>query len=243
MKKVIWKVLRNHWVVNLVTTTIGVYLGIFISNYYDKKSAIERTESAFDKVKIELIENYKEFVKWDSTSQANYTAVEFMVDNREEDDSFIMTTSEMDIARRKYADFLAIEDSTLIRLDTFKYTGSFEIDINSPLLLSPGSNTSWLALKSSDYFNYLDFDCINRIENFYYAFQYSFDQRILWFNKFIELVRRSSINAEPESEDTFKNKLFMKELLFEWKRENDFNKSMIMPLSEFEEKLNNCIEY
>lgn len=237
------KILTQHWVVNLITTTLGVYLGIFATNYYAKKSAVEKTEKAFEKVRTELLENYEAFVKWDSTSRINYDAVEFMVNSREEDGDFIMTVAEMKSNRRKYANFLSIEDSTRIALDTFKYEGSFSIDINSELLLSPGFNTAWTALKKSESFNYLEFDCAESIEVFYYAAQYSFEQRMLWYNKFVELVRMMSIGSEQVVEDKIGDKLFMKELLFEWKRENDFNQSIVESISESKEKLNNCIEY
>jgi len=106
--------------VNLITITLGVYLGIFATNYYSKKSAIEKTENAFEKVRAELIENYKTFAEWDSISRISYNSVEFMVDNREEDDDFIMTITEMNRIRKKYACFFSIEDSIFIELNTFK---------------------------------------------------------------------------------------------------------------------------
>jgi len=50
---------------------------------------------------------------------------------------------------------------------------------------------------------------------------------MLWYNKFVELVRMMIIGAEEEADDKIGDKLFMKEFLCEWKRENDFNRSIV----------------
>ncbi|MEM6699428.1 MAG: hypothetical protein AAF599_13585 [Bacteroidota bacterium] len=232
------KILTQHWVVNLITTTVGVYLGIFATNYYAKKSAIEKTEKAFEKVRTELTENFEAFLEWDSTSRVNYEAMDFIVNNREDDGEFIMPTSEMDSIKKKYADFLVIEDSTLVQADTFKYEGSFSINIEHALLLSPGSNPAWTALKNSEYFNYLKFDCADKVENWYIFSQLSFDRRKIWFDQFFNLMRIVTTESKEEPDE-----LMMKEILFDWQIENSLNSGAAITFDEFKEQFKDCIEY
>ncbi|MEL6943886.1 MAG: hypothetical protein AAFO82_14590 [Bacteroidota bacterium] len=232
------KILTQHWVVNLITTTLGVYLGIFATNYYAKKSAIEKTEKAFEKVKIELMDNFEAFVEWDSISRVNYEAFEFMVDNREEDGGFIMTSTQMDSIKKKYATFLSIEDSTLVELDTFEYEGSFDLNMNSSLLLKPSSNTAWVALKNSEYFNYLKFDCTNNIEGYYDLAQFSFIQRKKWFDMFLELKLSMLVETAQEPDE-----LFIREFLAKWAIETELNRGVVESIHAIREEIVDCIEY
>ncbi|MEM8525934.1 MAG: hypothetical protein AAGG68_14950 [Bacteroidota bacterium] len=233
------KLLTQHWVVNLITTTVGVYLGIFATNYYAKKSAIEKTEKAFEKVRTELVENFEAYLEWDSMSRINYEALEFIVDNKKEDGTFIMTSTQMDSVKRKYTDFLTIEDSILVELDTFQYEGSFELGLESSLLIKPSSNTAWIALKSSEYFSYLQFDCIKGIEGYYDLAQLSFVQRKKWFDMlFFDLMVKMLIDTEEEPDE-----LFMKKLLAQWKIENALNEGIVESIPELKESLKDCIEH
>lgn len=237
MKKVIHALSKNQWIISLITTTVGVYLGIFVSDYYAKQSAIEKTARAFERVKTELVDNHEIFLEWDSISRVNYDAFEFIMNNRADDGSFTMTATMMDSIKRKYADFLTITDSTLVELDTFRYEGSFYVGIDSPLLLAPGRHTAWMALKSADYFNYLTFDCINVIQNYYDGQQFSFEIRKRWFDKFFELFYLLKLNEDEELNETD-----MKRMLIDWDLENRMNTDMAVPVEEMLEALEDCLE-
>ena len=218
MKRILSKFLSSNWTVTLVATTIGVFLGIFMNDYFSSREETRKAKLAFQDVLEEMSKNSQLLIEWDSVSQVNYSFFEFMTENMNEEEELelVMTISQMDSLRSQYPGFLSLDDSTLVRKDTFSYHGEFSLNLNSLLLLIDHNEIAWTAIKNTDHLRHIEFECIKTFEEFYKLFGASGEMRKKWMDKLF---------FSPELYEDQENILDM--ILREWQSENQINTMLI----------------
>lgn len=228
MKQKILSILNSNWTVTLISTTVGVYLGIFMNEHYRQKAELHRADDAFEDVLSELQDNYEGLLEWDSISTQNYGFFSQLAEYIENYDEMIvqMTVGQMQQIRTAYPKFLAIEDSTLVKDSTYLYDCTFDLDFNSNLAFLQHYEIAWSSIKDTEYMRLLDFNCIKSIEFFYRMYSYSNDVRNKWMKPFFDGKNRAET---------------LDEMLRDWKMENQVNQMLIQSYPEIKKILQECI--
>jgi|GEM_PF-4819201 len=228
MKQKILSILNSNWTVTLISTTVGVYLGIFMNEHYSQRAEQHRADDAFGDVLSELEDNYEDLLKWDSISTQNYGFFSQLAEYIEDYDEMIvqMPAGQMHQFRTQYPKFLVIEDSTFVKDSIYFYDCTFDLDFNSNLAFLPHYEIAWSSIKDTEYMRLLDFDCIKSIEFFYRMYSYSNDKRDKWMKPFFDGKNRAEL---------------LDEMLRDWKMENQINQMLIQSYPEIQKILQRCI--
>lgn len=227
MIKKIRAFLNSPWTMTLVSTTIGVYLGIFLNDRYAQKAEQERASFAFKDVLSELEDNYEGLLEWDSISRQNFDFFQEFTPYIEDYEDMVlrMNPKEMEQLRTRYPKSLAIEDSERVDDSTFLYDVTFDLDFNSQLVFIQHYEIAWSSIKDTDYIHYLDFSCIKSIEFFYRMYSYSNELRSKWIKSFFD--RDSSAET-------------LEQIQGSWQMENQVNQMLIESYTEIEKILEAC---
>lgn len=211
----------------LISTTIGVYLGIFLNEHYATKAEQNRADLAFADVLAELEDNYEDLLEWDSMSVQNFEFFNQIRAHIEDYDEMIlrMNPRKMEQLRIQYPKALIIEDTDKVDDTTSFYDVTFDLDFNSQLVFIQHYEIAWSAMKDTDYIHFLDFSCVKSIEFFYRMYSYSNDVRSKWLTSFLN--RKSSIET-------------LDEVMSEWRMENQVNQMLIGSYPEIEKILAEC---
>ncbi len=227
MKKRIRAFLNSPWTMTLISTTIGVYLGIFLNEHYATKAEQNRAELAFADVLAELEDNYEDLLEWDSMSVQNFEFFNQIRPHIEDYDEMVlrMNPKKMEQLRIQYPKALIIEDTDKVDDTTSLYDVTFDLDFNSQLVFIQHYEIAWSAMKDTDHIHFLDFSCVKSIEFFYRMYSYSNDLRSKWLTSFLN--RKSSIET-------------LDEVMSEWRMENQVNQMLIGSYPEIEKILAGC---
>ena len=231
MKRALLKFLNSNWTVTLVATTIGVFLGIFMNQYFANKSESQKATLAFQDVLEEMSKNSELLIEWDSISQINYSFFKLMSENINEQGELelVMTLSQMDSLRSQYPGFLVINDSSLIEQSSYSYDGEFSLNLNSLLLLIDHNEIAWTAIKNTDHMRYIKFDCIKLIEEFYKLWGAAGELREKWMDK---LIYSPELYGDEDD--------IVDIVLREWEMENQINAMLIGMYGHSKDGLNAC---
>lgn len=227
MKKRIQAFLNSPWTITLISTTIGVYLGIFLNEHYATKAEQTRANLAFTDVLSELEDNYEDLLEWDSISVQNFEFFSQLRPYIEDYDEMVlrMHPQKMIEMRDRYPKVLIIEDTNQINDSTSLYDVTFDLDFNSQLVFIQHYEIAWSSMKNTDYVHFLDFSCIKSIEFFYRMYSYSNDLRSKWIQAFMN----QDFSAET-----------LDQTLGEWRMENQMNQLLIKSYPEIEKVLEEC---
>lgn len=228
MIKKIRSLLNSPWTMTLVSTTIGVYLGIFLNERYAQKAEQERAKLAFTDVLSELEDNYEGLLEWDSISRENFDFFQELTPHIENYEEMVLRMNPKEMARlsAEYPKSLVIEDSNQVDDSTYLYDVTFDLDFNSQLVFIQHYEIAWSSIKDTDYMHYLDFSCIKSIEFFYRMYSYSNELRSKWIKSFFD--RESSAKA-------------LDQILGDWRMENQVNQMLIESYPEIEKILEKCM--
>lgn len=227
MKKRIQAFLNSPWTITLISTTIGVYLGIFLNEHYATKAEQTRANLAFTDVLSELEDNYEDLLEWDSISVQNFEFFSQLRPYIEDYDEMVlrMHPQKMIEMRDRYPKVLIIEDTNQINDSTSLYDVTFDLDFNSQLVFIQHYEIAWSSMKNTDYVRFLDFSCIKSIEFFYRMYSYSNDLRSKW----LQALMNQDFSAET-----------LDQILGEWRMENQMNQLLIKSYPEIEKVLEEC---
>ncbi|NRB52603.1 MAG: hypothetical protein HRU41_33385 [Saprospiraceae bacterium] len=227
MKKRIQAFLNSPWTITLISTTIGVYLGIFLNEHYATKAEQTRANLAFTDVLSELEDNYEDLLEWDSISVQNFEFFSQLRPYIEDYDEMVlrMHPQKMIEMRDRYPKVLIIEDTNQINDSTSLYDVTFDLDFNSQLVFIQHYEIAWSSMKNTDYVHFLDFSCIKSIEFFYRMYSYSNDLRSKW----LQALMNQDFSAET-----------LDQILGEWRMENQMNQLLIKSYPEIEKVLEEC---
>ena len=227
MKKRIQAFLNSPWTITLISTTIGVYLGIFLNEHYATKAEQTRANLAFTDVLSELEDNYEDLLEWDSISVQNFEFFSQLRPYIEDYDEMVlrMHPQKMIEMRDRYPKVLIIEDTNQINDSTSLYDVTFDLDFNSQLVFIQHYEIAWSSMKNTDYVHFLDFSCIKSIEFFYRMYSYSNDLRSKW----LQALMNQDFSAET-----------LDQILGDWRMENQMNQLLIKSYPEIEKVLEEC---
>ncbi len=227
MKKRIRAFLNSPWTMTLISTTIGVYLGIFLNEHYATKAEQNRADLAFADVLSELEDNYEDLLEWDSISRQNFEFFNQVHPNIEDYDEMIlrMSSKKMAALQAQYPKALIIEDTDKVNDSISLYDVTFDLDFNSRLVFIQHYEIAWSSMKNTDYIHFLDFGCIKSIEFFYRMYSYSNDLRAKWLKAFF--------NGESRAPT-------IDQIMGEWQMENQMNQMLIDSYPEIEKILQEC---
>lgn len=227
MKKRIRAFLNSPWAMTLISTTIGVYLGIFLNEHYATKAEQNRADLAFADVLSELEDNYEDLLKWDSMSVQNFAFFNQIRPHIEDYDEMVLRMNPKKMAQleAQYPKALIIQDTDKIDDSTSLYDVTFDLDFNSQLVFIQHYEIAWSSMKDTDYIHFLDFGCVKSIEFFYRMYSYSNEVRSKWLKTFLN--REGSVET-------------LDQVMSEWQMENQVNQMLIDSYPEIEKILEGC---
>ncbi len=197
----------NPWAITIISSTIGVYMGIFSNNYFETRSEKRDARELYSAIQEEMTFNCEALMEWDSVANHAYAFFnDFFPYIDEEEDGLKMTVEQMQQIQQKYPDDFLIEDSTLLRKDTFLYAMEVTLQLNSRLLLLPHKDQAWNSLRENAYSKYIDFTCKSTLDEFYSFHDLSNRYRSNWVNMLLESLF--------QADDDFERRL-MRNLEFE----------------------------
>ncbi len=208
--------LQNDWVITLVATMVGVFVGIYLNGVYDQRKLDRSKEEALRDVQTELIDNLQILTSWDSVMSRQFvpfTQLAHFMEDAEGETIVHMRAAQMDSFQRANPDFLVIKDTEPLTEKTNRYHVEVEMDLNSPLVLLPENQLTWEAFKSTEYINHLDFGCIKYIASIYQLLAKSREHRTTWIE---HLAKQGPFQAEDR-----------KTILYHWRMEQSLNRIII----------------
>lgn len=208
--------LQNDWVITLVATMVGVFVGIYLNGIYDQRKLNRSKEEALRDVQTELSDNLQLLTSWDSVMSSQFVPfaqlTNFMEDS--EDETMVrMTAATMDSFQRSNLGFLVVNDAEPLTGKYNRYHVEVEMDLNSPLVLLPENQLTREAFKSTEYINHLDFGCIKYIASIYQLLAKSREHRTTWIE---HLAKQGPFQAEDR-----------KTILYHWRMEQSLNRIII----------------
>lgn len=184
----VFKVLKSNWVVTIMSTMIGVVIGLYLTNYNESQKLNKAQQTAFEMVKQELNKNHETLIAYDSISTNTYHNATYVFSQVNNDFKIVIhkasipefeTNSKGIMNNVVFEALPEVEDSVRVR-------GEMNLNLNSKLALIDLNNVIWESYKQTDFLNVTNFECVTALEELY-QFQdthNSLNRR--WMNEFSE---------------------------------------------------------
>lgn len=127
-------ILSNNWVVTLSATLIGVFLALYLNeqvvNWKTKNQKLIATQnilaeiSSNDSTLQEVIKKHYDLLG----------VLKFLGDFMDEEDNLIAPSDSLNSFRQKYPEIIIIDDSTLVKNNTYNYDGEINLNLSLPHL-------------------------------------------------------------------------------------------------------------
>lgn len=166
-KSLFSKVIHNPWFITLISTMLGIMLGIYLSNLNEKRLLLKGKNQALEKVLKELEENEEMLKGFNDTLQSKYESMSYIIPWINEDFDLIIHKDSLEsfIAKSKFMfTYTGHEELPNDQLDV---SGELEFYISSNLIFSDLSDIIWDAYKQMDYLSVTEFDCLTALETIY----------------------------------------------------------------------------
>ena len=166
MKKAIKEALNSLWIVTLVSTMVGVYAGIYLNGYFDKKALKRDKQEAFKEVILEINENHQTLKDYNAVMNVKFNEMKYIFGKLNEESEIVITPDSLDAFITRTDSAFTLESTERV-LGGLKLNGDVNININSPLVARGLSSIVWDAFKQTNFLTQTSFRCLTDIETIY----------------------------------------------------------------------------
>ncbi|WP_299521077.1 hypothetical protein [Winogradskyella sp.] len=166
------KFLISNWFITLFSTMLGVFAGLYLSNYFEAKKFKAAQREALEMIKKEIRNNQEILIEYDSISRLKIEQVAYFFSKTKGD----LSSSDMLIHNDSLASFKQKTKELIDNMETekaensndsLKISGDANINIQSRLIVGELSNIAWNSYKQTNYTDITNFECITDIELIY----------------------------------------------------------------------------
>lgn len=200
-KKSIFKRLKeSQWFMTLTSTTIGVLLGLYLTNYSADKSLKNGKEKAIQQITNELNDNEKELRKYNKALASNYNAITYVFSKLNTNFEIVISKDSLDAFKNNSKDFFDLQAIEKVNVNTIRLRGELNSQINSSLVVFKDlSDIVWKSYKQTDYMSITKFQCLTNLEGLY-----NFQNEVNKLNnEWTRYFSSKEINSEKELREAF----------------------------------------
>lgn len=161
------KILNNSWTVTLVSTMVGIILGLYITNYFEEKKLLKEKENALQQVSKELSDNLLILEEYNEILRQKYDALDYLIGNLNEELELVIHKDSVEQFVQETALIFTFENFENLDNNQVKMRGDLEFFIKSELIARNLSRIVWESYKQTNYMSVTEFDCLTEIEAIY----------------------------------------------------------------------------
>jgi len=223
------KFLTNDWVITIISTMVGVIVGLYLTNYNEDQKLKNAQQKAFDMVTKELKKNKDVLTVYDSICDIAYQKSSYVF-------SLMTTNKELFIPKDSIEIFkklskgmindITIEETT--KKDSVRIRGEMDLTLTSKLAVLDLNHVIWESYKQTNFLNATNFECVIQLEELY-QFQDNYNE-----------VNRRFVNMLTEGV-FLKGESQLNEFMMLWNKVITMNKALLNVYDNYTENPIDCI--
>ncbi len=165
-----FKLLQNAWIITLSSSVIGIFIGIYLTNFFAQRQLRKDKEKAIYQVLKEISENRQTLLQYHDTLRVKYEAFTYLIPYlHAETDGIVIHKDSLLTFKERTASIVQIEALEEVSPDRIRISGEADLTLNanSTIILTGLSDVIWQVYKTTDYFSITEFQCLTTLENLY----------------------------------------------------------------------------
>lgn len=211
--KRIFKIFSSNGLITFTSTILGVFIGIYVTDFYNRQSQLKARNDAFEQVEKEISNNTRLLIDYRDTLKVSFDRLKYFNSKLSDEFQIIIHKDSLPNFKRRLTSVLVVEKTMPIGNDSLRVSGDFNLNIKSNLVVFDLQTVIWNTFKQTNYLSLTPFTCISNIEKIYNLF--------LDFNSTNNVLRNNLLdgnymkdkNAIRRFERDFRKILFKHDLL------------------------------
>ncbi len=166
----LFSIFTGNGFITFTSTIIGVFVGIYLTDFYNRQSQLKARDDAFKQVSKEISTNADLLKDYRDTLQISFERLNYFNTKLNNDLKIIIHKDSLLVFKNKLKGVLTVENTALHNSDSIQVRGDLNLNINSNLILFDLQTVIWSTFKQTDYLSLTPFDCISNIESIYNLF-------------------------------------------------------------------------
>lgn len=211
-----FKLLQNAWIVTLSSSVIGIFIGIYLTNFFAERQLRKDKEKAIHQVLQEISENKQTLLQYHDTLRVKYEAFSYLIPYlRNKTDGIVIHKDSLEVFKEQTASIVQIEQLEAVAPDRIRISGEADLTLNanSTIILTGLSDVIWQVYKTTDYFSITEFQCLTTLENLYELQEnFNLDNKI-FIDQFLSKQFLSSESMSYKFKDQWERMLLKQQAL------------------------------
>lgn len=157
----------NDWTITLVSTMIGIMLGLYITNFFEHRNLVSAKKKALIQVRTELDDNASVLKEYHDTLSTKFEALSHIFQYLNEDMKLVVPMDSLDSVKKHTKAVFTFEGFGKLPGNQLELKGDLEVYLSSPLMFRDLSKTVWESYKQMEYLSVTKFECMTSIEGLY----------------------------------------------------------------------------
>ena len=161
------KFLSNDWTVTIVSTMLGIIIGLYITNYFEEKKLLKGKESALKQVSKELSDNNTILLDYHKVLKEKHQSFSNVIKVLNQDMELIIHTDSLENFKAQTKSVFAYSSNEPIANGQIKISGDLNLNVESQLLVRDLSHIIWDSYKQTNFLSVTKFKCVTELELVY----------------------------------------------------------------------------
>ncbi len=211
--KRIFKIFSSNGLITFTSTILGVFIGIYVTDFYNRQSQLKARNDAFEQVEKEISNNTRLLIDYRDTLKVSFDRLKYFNSKLSDEFQIIIHKDSLPNFKRRLTSVLVVEKTMPIGNDSLRVSGDFNLNIKSNLVVFDLQTVIWNTFKQTNYLSLTPFTCISNIEKIYNLFLDFNSTNIVLRNNLLDGNYMKDKNAIRRFERDFRKILFKHDLL------------------------------
>lgn len=214
--KRISKITNSDWTITLVSTMLGIFLGLYFTNIFENRKLINAKENALEQVHNELTDNKNLLDEYYAITNEKFKSITKFLTFVNEDGELITHKDSLNSFKENSKSIFEYVESEPLDGGQIKIKGSLNLSIESMLLAKKLSHIVWDSYKQTNFMTVTPFECLTGIEPIYELQNEVNDLNAKWKETFYKGDFMTSKNSRSDFMKLWKQLLLRQKLLLQF---------------------------
>lgn len=210
-----FRLLNSNWTVTLLSTMIGIILGLYLTNLFQESVLLKEKAKALVQVVEELENNEKTLETYQKSLSAGFQSLNYFLTKLNEGGEIVIPKDSISSFERNAGPFFTLDSTEIRDAQNVVIRGDYDLNIQSPLMVRGLSDVVWKAYKQAGFIGATQFKCLRDLETVY-SLQEEVDQvNAVWRNAFWQGRFMKDIRTRSEFMESWRVLLEKQEILLQ----------------------------